>query len=39
MVIAEPDLLHIVVGPATELGIPKDRILSFGDESKDGLQP
>jgi long-subunit acyl-CoA synthetase (AMP-forming) len=38
MVVAEPDLLPIIVGPATELGIPKDRILTFGDDSKDGYR-
>ena len=38
MVIAEPDLLPIVEGPANDLGIPKDRILAFSDEPKDNHQ-
>ena len=38
MVIAEPDLLPNVVDPALKYGIPKERILAFGDDLKDGHQ-
>jgi acyl-coenzyme A synthetase/AMP-(fatty) acid ligase len=38
MVIAEPDLLRNVVGPALEYGIPEERTLAFGDDSMDGHQ-